>query len=238
MEDEGLRVALCGRPNAGKSSLLNALLGEDRAIVTAIPGTTRDAIEARTQIDGYPVILTDTAGLRATGDEVERIGIERARKALAQADVRLLIIDGSAPLAADDLALAKEVQPHLIVISKEDLPQAFPTGALEAALPGIPAVSVCAPSGEGLAQLRSALAAFAMPEAGETAVLTQARHAEAAARACAALRDAVASLRDGFETDVAAIDLSAALDALGEITGETMSERVIDEVFARFCVGK
>ena len=238
MEDEGLRVALCGRPNAGKSSLLNALLGEDRAIVTAIPGTTRDAIEARTQIDGYPVILTDTAGLRATGDEVERIGIERARKALAQADVRLLIIDGSAPLAADDLALAKEVQPHLIVISKEDLPQAFPTGALEAVLPGIPAVSVCAPSGEGLAQLRSALAAFAMPEAGETAVLTQARHAEAATRACAALRDAVVSLREGFETDVAAIDLSAALDALGEITGETMSERVIDEVFARFCVGK
>ena len=238
LEDEGLRVALCGQPNAGKSSLLNALLGEDRAIVTAVPGTTRDVIEARTQIDGYSVILTDTAGLRDAGDEVERIGIQRAQKALSGADVRLMVIDGSEPLGQENLKLAEEISPHLVVISKEDLPQAFPTSALEEALPGVPVLSVSAPSGEGLAELKTKIASLAKPEAGESAILTQARHAEAALRACASISDAIAALQDGFETDVAAVDLSAALDSLGEITGETMSEHVIDEVFARFCVGK
>ncbi|MBR1409100.1 MAG: tRNA uridine-5-carboxymethylaminomethyl(34) synthesis GTPase MnmE [Clostridia bacterium] len=238
LEDEGLRVALCGQPNAGKSSLLNALLGEDRAIVTAIPGTTRDVIEARTQMDGYSVILTDTAGLRDAGDEVERIGIERAQKALSEADVRLMVIDGSEPLEEESLKLAEEISPHLVVISKEDLPQAFATSALEKALPGVPVLSVSAPSGEGLAELKTKIASLAKPEAGEGAILTQARHAEAALRACASIGDAIAALNDGFETDVAAVDLSAALDALGEITGETLSEQVIDEVFARFCVGK
>ena len=238
IEDEGLRVVLAGRPNAGKSSLLNALLREERAIVTDIPGTTRDTLTEAVQIDGVRVLLTDTAGLRETGDAVERIGVERARKALDQADMRLLVVDGSQPLCVADAQTLMGLVPHAVVLAKSDLPPVIPEDELEAAFPSVPRLTVCAPRGEGMDALRQLIASFA-PTVGEgTAMLTQARHVEAARRACASLGDAMRAIDDGLPLDLCAVDLSAALDALGEITGETMRETVIDEVFATFCVGK
>lgn len=238
IEDEGLRVVLCGRPNAGKSSLLNALLGGERAIVTDIPGTTRDTLTEAMQIGGVRVLLTDTAGLRETGDAVERIGVERAKKALAEADVRALVLDGASPLTEEDKAALFGLAPQLIILSKGDLAPVLTTDEVRAAFGDVPTVAVCAPRGEGMEALKEALAAFVPEDGAESSALSQTRHVEAARRACAALSDAVAALSDGMPLDVAAVDLSAALDALGEITGETMSEKVIDEVFAKFCVGK
>ena len=238
IEDEGLRVVLAGRPNAGKSSLLNAMLREERAIVTDIPGTTRDTLTEAVQIDGVRVLLTDTAGLRETGDAVERIGVERARKALDQADVRLLVVDGSQPLSAADAQTLMGLVPHAVILAKSDLTPVIPEDELEAAFPSVPRLTVCAPRGEGMDALRQLIASFA-PTVGEgSAMLTQARHVEAARRACASLGDAIRAIDDGLPLDLCAVDLSAALDALGEITGETMRETVIDEVFATFCVGK
>ena len=238
IEDEGLRVVLCGRPNAGKSSLLNALLGGERAIVTDIPGTTRDTLTEAVQIGGVRVLLTDTAGLRETGDAVERIGVERAKKALAEADVRALVLDNASPLTEEDKAALFGLAPQMIVLSKGDLAQRLTAADVRAAFGDVPMVTVCATRGEGMEALRDALTAFVPADGAESSALSQARHVEAAGRARAALCDAVTAIEDGMPLDVAAVDLSAALDALGEITGETMSERVIDEVFAKFCVGK
>ena len=238
IEDEGLRVVLCGRPNAGKSSLLNALLGGERAIVTDIPGTTRDTLTEAVQIGGVRVLLTDTAGLRETGDAVERIGVERAKKALAEADVRALVLDSASPLTEEDKAALFGRAPQMIVLSKGDLAQRLTAADVRAAFGDVPMVTVCATRGEGMEALRDALTAFVPADGAESSALSQARHVEAAGRARAALCDAVTAIEDGMPLDVAAVDLSAALDALGEITGETMSERVIDEVFAKFCVGK
>lgn len=238
IEDEGLRVVLCGRPNAGKSSLLNALLGGERAIVTDIPGTTRDTLTEAVQIGGVRVLLTDTAGLRETGDAVERIGVERAKKALAEADVRALVLDNASPLTEEDKAALFGLAPQMIVLSKGDLVQRLTAADVREAFGDVPMVTVCATRGEGMEALRDALTAFVPADGAESSALSQARHVEAAGRARAALCDAVTAIEDGMPLDVAAVDLSAALDALGEITGETMSERVIDEVFAKFCVGK
>ena len=237
IEDEGLRVVLAGRPNAGKSSLLNALVGCERAIVTDIPGTTRDTITEAVQAGGVRLLLTDTAGLRETGDAVERIGVERARQAIAGADVRVLVADGSDRTALDAEDLFGET-PHLIVLSKGDLPAVLTVQDVNARFPGVPVVAVCAIRGEGIAELIAQLLRFVPEDGAESSMLSQARHVQAAQRAAVALDDACRAIADGMPLDVAAIDLSAALDALGEITGETMNEQVIDEVFARFCVGK
>lgn len=237
IEDEGLRVVLAGKPNAGKSSLLNALVGCERAIVTDIPGTTRDTITEAIHAGGVRILLTDTAGLRDTGDAVEKIGVARAMKAIDEADVRVLVVDGSAPDPGEEDEL-RGMQPQLIVMSKGDLLPAVTQEEIEGRWPGIPVLTVCAIKGEGMDALLGALLAYVPADGAESSMLSQARHVEAALRACTALDDACRAIADGMPLDVAAIDLSAALDALGEITGETMNEQVIDEVFARFCVGK
>ena len=238
IEEEGLRVALYGRPNAGKSSLLNALLGEDRAIVTALPGTTRDILTEKMQIGGVPVLLTDTAGLREAQDEAEAAGVARAEKALSQADVRILVLDGSREEDGTDPAAAPGTAPELVVVSKGDLPPAVRTEEIRARFPGVPVIEISAKTGEGLAELQTAIAVCAPESADGGAARTGARHIAAARAAVRSLREAAEALQDGFGTETAAIDLSAALDALGEITGETMNEKVIDGVFAKFCVGK
>lgn len=235
IEEEGLRVALYGRPNAGKSSLLNALLKEDRAIVTAIPGTTRDTITEKFQISGIPVLLTDTAGLRKTEDEAEAAGVARAEKALAEADVRVLVLDGSQKEYKSDPV---GIIPDIIALSKGDLPPAFQTDEIRSLFPGVPIIEISAKTGEGLSMLQNAFTAFVPKSTDGGAVLTGARHIAAARRAVCSLREAAEAFKNGFGTETAAIDLSAALDALGEITGETMNEKVIDGVFEKFCVGK
>lgn len=238
IEDEGLRVVLCGRPNAGKSSLMNALLEEERAIVTDVPGTTRDTLTESVQIEGIRVSLTDTAGLRETGDAVERIGVERAKKALTGADVRLLVMDGSQPFTDEDRQTLMGLEPHAVVLTKGDLGAVVDEGEVERAFPEAKRIVVCAITGEGMEALRKLIASFAPEEDTESSALSQARHAQAAMKACDSLDDAMRAIDDGMPLDVCAVDLAAALDCLGEITGETMSEEVISKVFERFCVGK
>ncbi len=228
--ESGLEIVLCGRPNVGKSSLLNAMLKEERAIVTDIPGTTRDIVRGSIRLEGLKVNLSDTAGIRATQETVEAIGVERARQALQSADGVLVLVDGTVPLTAEDKALLNDTAslPHVVVITKGDLPQQVDT------LPD--AVRVSARTGEGLDALLRRIRAFA-GNAGQSA-LTQARHMRLAREAAAALRSAVSASQSGQPMDLVAIDLSEALRLLGGITGDQVDEQLLDNVFSRFCVGK
>ena len=233
---EGLQVALFGRPNVGKSSLLNALLGEDRAIVTDIPGTTRDTVCGEMMIDGIRVILTDTAGIRDTEDPVEKIGVERSEKARQQADTALLIIDGSEGLTGEDLELIWEYEePGAIVINKSDLPTAVSEDEIRKICPEAVCFTVCAKEPESLKPILNYLRQFA--EVSDRIALTQPRHLDAARRAVSHMKDALATL-ENYTPDVAATDLQAAQNALSEITGENADEKLLDRVFSRFCVGK
>ena len=237
----GVPCAIVGRPNAGKSSLLNALVGFDRAIVTDIPGTTRDTIEERCALGGVLLRLIDTAGLREAGDAIERMGVERSRAALEGAELALLVVDGSAPLTAEDCAAmdeAERVPRVLCVVSKADLPQAVDVEALRARFPALCVVS--AATGAGLEALAAAVAAQfprgGAEERGE--LLTNARQAEAAGRALECVRAAGEALRAGVTADAVTADVEGALEALGELTGRTVRQDVTDRIFSRFCVGK
>lgn len=237
---DGVDVVIAGRPNVGKSTLLNALLGEERAIVTDIPGTTRDVLTERMVLEGVVVQLTDTAGLRESADAVESIGITRAEQALSRADVQLIVLDASAPLMREDAALLLRActQPRIVVLNKGDLPARIDEREITAMAPDAQIISAAAHTGDGLAALRAALCAQAGRMASGTAELTQARHIEAAIGAASALEAACAALDSGLPLDMAAIDLRLALSALGSITGETLQEDVLGEIFASFCVGK
>ena len=219
-------VALVGRPNVGKSSLLNALLGEERAIVTAIPGTTRDVLDEQTAFGGVPVRLVDTAGIRETGDEAERIGVQRARKALEEADVVLLVLDGTGPLTEEDAGLLRLTaeKRRILVRSKGDLPPCKDVFG---------DISVSAWTGAGLPELKQRVLALAGP--GEhQGCITNERHIHALEQAEKALASALAAP----EEDCAATDIREALHCLGAITGRDADEAVIDAIFSRFCVGK
>ncbi len=232
----GLSVALCGQPNVGKSSLLNALLGEDRAIVTPIPGTTRDMVTGDLTLSGSPVHLTDTAGLHATDDPVERIGVERARRAIASADVVLAVLDASRPLTAEDTELLSSLRGReaAIVLNKSDLAQAVDASAAQALLPEAEVLVVSAQQPDSLESLKAYLARQA--QVSDALALTQPRHLEAARRAADHLRQAEAAL--ALSVDMATLDLQAAQLALAEITGDAVEERLLDQVFSTFCVGK
>ena len=234
IDEEGIRVALYGQPNVGKSSLLNAFIGQDRAIVTSIPGTTRDVLTETVQMYGTKVIITDTAGIRSTEDEVERIGVERARKAYHEADVRILVLDGSAIWEKQD----EEIAPDMILINKSDLPLAISEEKIEESYAGIPVFTVSSVTGDGLDDVRRQIVSSTTPVFGENAVITQARHAEAAMKACEELKNARTAIAQNMPLDMVEIDLSRALNLLGEITGESLNESVLDQVFSRFCVGK
>ncbi len=237
---EGLSLAIVGPPNAGKSSLLNALLGEERAIVAAVAGTTRDVIEERFFIDGVPVRVLDTAGLRQSDDEVERIGIARARSALAAAAVALVVVDGARPLDANaDAVLAgTRDRPRVVLFNKSDLGRAGydGRGAAEAdALTG---------SVLHAATVAAVRAAVAQAGWGTERIdlarphLASARQADAVARAREALERARDTLDSGDALDLIAPELLAAIAALGEITGAVATEAILDGIFARFCIGK
>jgi len=232
----GLTVALCGRPNVGKSSLLNALLGEDRAIVTAIPGTTRDMICSDMLLGGSIIHLMDTAGVHATDDPVEQLGVQRAEQAIRQADVVLVLLDAGMALTHEDKALLARLQGLnvALVLNKADLPPVLTAQQAAALLPDAQVISVSAHEPDSLAPLKSYLAAQAAVT--DKLVLTQPRHLEAARRAAQHLRQSADAL--GLSIDLAAIDLHAAQLALSEITGDQVEEKLLDRVFSQFCVGK
>lgn len=232
----GLTVALCGRPNVGKSSLLNALLGEDRAIVTAIPGTTRDMITGDMLLSGSVIHLIDTAGLHATDDPVEQLGVARAETAIQQADAVLMVLDAGMPLTAEDHDLLGKLQGLncALVLNKSDLPVALTTETAAALLPGAPVISVSAHDTASLTALKDYL--HQQAAVADQLTLTQPRHLEAARRAAAHLRQAAHSL--ALAIDFAAVDLQAAQLALSEITGDQVEEKLLDKVFSQFCVGK
>ncbi|MCD8382535.1 MAG: tRNA uridine-5-carboxymethylaminomethyl(34) synthesis GTPase MnmE [Clostridiales bacterium] len=233
---QGVPCAIVGRPNAGKSSLLNALLGYDRAIVTPVPGTTRDTVEERCVLGGVLLRLVDTAGLRETADPVERLGVARSRAALEEAELALVLLDGSEALTDEDrtlLALSERCPHRLVLVSKSDLPTVL-------TLPdGLDAITVSSVTGEGLETLEKAVRAlFAKqtPQQGE--LLTNARQAEAIRRAADSLAGAAQALEAGLPPDAVLSDAEAALSALNEVTGQSVTEDVTRRIFQRFCVGK
>ena len=235
---QGVPTVILGRPNAGKSSLLNALLGYDRAIVTAVAGTTRDTVEEKAVVGGVLLRLIDTAGIRDAEDEVERIGVERSRQAAARAELALLVLDGSQPLAGEDrqaLEAARLAPRRLVLRNKIDLPQVLDSGSLE----GERTLPLSARTGQGLDGLEAAVAEL-FP-AGKTPpgrMLANARQAEAVSRALRFLRGAREALESGLTPDVVLTDAEGALNALGELTGRTLREDLTARIFERFCVGK
>ena len=236
----GVPTAIVGRPNVGKSSLLNALVGYDRAIVTDVAGTTRDTVEEKAVVGGVLLRLIDTAGIRETADQVERIGVARSRAAVEQASLLLVLVDGSCPLGAEDreiLALARDSgKPWILVLTKKDLAgEAAPVPAEKAEA----VVSLSARTGEGLEALEQAVAArFPAGETPAGQVLTNARQAEAMGRAAAAIAGARSALDLGFTPDAILTDVESAMNALGELTGRTAREDMVSRIFQRFCVGK
>jgi tRNA modification GTPase len=247
---EGLTIVLAGRPNVGKSSLLNALSGTQRAIVTPIPGTTRDIVEEALNLRGLPVRALDTAGIRDTEDPVEQIGVARARQAMHSADVVVAVLDatGGALTEEDRVLLASLAQqPHVIAVNKSDAADpAEIIRSARAADESADVVSLSAATQDGLSTLtdaivRTATGSGSLSVAGappDSPLVTSARHEAALAAALAALRDARATLAEGLPLELIAVDVHGALQHLGEITGATTREEIIAGIFARFCLGK
>jgi tRNA modification GTPase len=235
----GIRAAIVGRPNAGKSSLLNQLLGHNRAIVSPIPGTTRDTIEETANIRGLPVVFIDTAGLRDGRDEIEVEGIRRSRETLEKAELILHVLDAGEPLtSADEIYLAEfAAKKRILVRNKTDLPQKLN-------LPGkfsAPVVDVCCLSGNGIEKLKDAIKELVWSgeiEAGMLQVMINSRHQDALNRARAATLLTLNALRDDITLELAAMDLHIAVNAVGEIVGKTTTEDLLDSIFSQFCIGK
>ncbi|MDQ3460386.1 MAG: tRNA uridine-5-carboxymethylaminomethyl(34) synthesis GTPase MnmE [Deinococcota bacterium] len=227
----GARLALVGRPNAGKSSLLNALLGFERSIVSERPGTTRDYLEAPLDIGGIPITAVDTAGLRETADLIEAAGVTSARRVAESADLTVLLFDGSAPLQEDDLSLARSLDPvrSLVVASKADLEGAWSDKSL-----GVPVLHVSAKTGEGLDALRDRIREHLVGDAaGSELWISNERHTQALEGAREAVSRALSA-----PDDLAALDLLEALRALTEISGRDVTEETLEHIFKNFCVGK
>jgi len=236
---EGFHIALVGRPNVGKSSLMNALLQEDRAIVTPIAGTTRDTLEENVNWDGFLVVLTDTAGLHDKASEpVEKLGIERTQKAIETSDLVVVVLDGSQALTAEDEHILHRVKTkaHLLVWNKADLSTNFKTQEDPST-----ALSISAKTGQGLNALIQAVKSEAFGDSGSTQEarwMLNARHESILQKAREALARAVEAAASGAYEEVIALELKTALNALGEIIGETTTEDLLGQIFANFCVGK
>lgn len=238
---DGVAVAIVGKPNVGKSSLLNTLLQEKRAIVTAIPGTTRDVIEEVLNLDGLAVRLLDTAGIRETEDEVEQMGIDLTLDRIARADLVLFVVDVSRPFEPDDYRICDELKGStaLVVNNKIDLES---VSCLPPSFAEFPSVSISTRSGEGIETLRKSIydtfITGKATDSREFVALSQTRHRDALQKALASLGLVEAALANGADLELIAVDLREALQAIGEVTGETTPDTILDLIFSQFCIGK
>ena len=238
---EGARVCIAGRPNVGKSSLLNALLGAERVIVTPVPGTTRDVIEESVNLGGLPVALWDTAGIRDTDNPIERAGIDFTRKHLDAADAALVVFDGSEPHTPEDESLMRAVRDKkgLLVLNKNDLPGRLDRSWLAEAAPDKAIVSVSAKRGAGLDELKETLRELLLAAPAEPAiVLTNARHKAALERSADGLVAAAAGVRHGISPELIGIELLHAKEGLEGVVGMVDNESVLEHIFTKFCIGK
>ena len=243
---EGISAAIIGKPNAGKSSLLNALAGVNRAIVTDIPGTTRDIIEEYINVNGIPVRFLDTAGIRKTQDPVESIGVERARKAASEADLAIIVLDASTGILPEDseiLAFLKKKK--VIIINKTDIADEYKIGAmkqqLEEAGNSSPVIVASMLDGTGMDELLDAISGLFMEGAVDVnneILITNIRHKTLLEKAAESLASAKQAYEKGLPLDLVAIDIREGAENLGRITGESVAEDIINEIFSRFCIGK
>lgn len=240
---DGITVAILGKPNVGKSSLLNALVQRERAIVTDIPGTTRDTIEETINLGGIPMHLIDTAGIRQTADIIEQQGVLRSKAVIDKAEFLLLMFDASQALTEADVELLETANSHkaLLILNKTDLPIVTPPDALWAHCSNKQVVQTAIQEGKGLEALKTAIREELLGDAfvtGDSPIVTNARHQDALRRANAALNDAIESLTNAMPPELVAVDLHISLDALGDIVGKTTTEDILDRIFSQFCIGK
>ena len=238
---DGLRVTFAGRPNVGKSSIFNKLLASDRAIVTELPGTTRDSLSELTSIEGVPVLLTDTAGVRESTDKIEQLGIERTRRAIVDAELVVVVLDGSEPLTPEDEDVLAQVAEslHLLALNKSDL-DTFSLNNAPVSSNAVQTVAVSARTGDGIKELRAAIMEpFTTHGAQDSGFLiTNARHYDLLRRSVESLRSSETLLRARASEELLLVGLYDALRYLGEITGETTPDDVLSQIFATFCIGK
>lgn len=240
---DGLRTVIIGKPNVGKSSLLNALLKEKRAIVTDVPGTTRDVIEEVVSIRGIPLRIVDTAGIRETSDLVEKIGVEKTKQTSLEADLILIMVDASTGITSNDLEVRPllEGKKCLVILNKTDLDGQLDDRDLQKYFGQYEIVKMSLINGQGLEQLENRIEELVYSgriSTQDDLMVTSIRHRNSLEKAARSLGDALSALDGHLPTDCIAIDLRAAWDSLGEITGETVGEDLVDQIFSRFCIGK
>ena len=240
---QGIKVVIVGKPNVGKSSLLNALLRENRAIVTDIPGTTRDVIEESLDIDGVLVRILDTAGIRKAADIIEDIGINRSRQSIKEADLVLWVMDASGLIDDEDLEIAEEIKDKnkIIVLNKIDKQMAVDLKSIKEYIKDTPVIKTSAILGQGIPDVEKSIHDMVMGGkvwTNDEVFITNIRHQEALIRAGEHIRDALSALKNNIPLDLVSIDVREACDALGTITGETVTEDLLDKIFSEFCLGK